>query len=380
MRRIQLAIPLLLVVSMCCVTSGVKPQHPTTRMGTFSAELKRESIIQVADAVAKYQLTQPATRPVNDKQWVRAAFYVGLAEYATAMQNKPFLDALREVARRNEWKLGPSDRFADDHCIGAVYAALYEIDKDPAMLAPMREQFDRHLQLPYDESLELKKGIVSREWAWCDALFMAPPTLARLSRVTGEPKYLDFMNRLWWKTTDYLLEPTNSLYFRDSRYFTKHEPNGQKVFWSRGNGWVVAGLARVLSDMPKDYPDRPKYEALFKSMCDRLLTLQRADGTWAMGLLDPKAWPAPESSGTGFFTYALAWGVNNGLLKGAGYELAAKKGWQAIVGNVYETGQLGWVQPIGAAPAKVSAGSKQAYGPGAFLLAATEMLKLADRP
>jgi unsaturated rhamnogalacturonyl hydrolase len=177
-------------------------------------------------------------------------------------------------------------------------------------------------------------------------------------------------------TTDFLYDKTEHLYFRDSSYFDRREANGRKVFWSRGNGWVFAGLVRVLEAMPADAPQRPRYVQLYRDMAAKLITIQQPDGLWRSSLLDPNAWPAKETSGTGFFCYGLAWGINHGLLDQAVYRPAVVKAWQGLVGCVHDDGMLGSVQPIGAAPDKVSPDLTENYGAGAFLLAGSEMLKM----
>jgi rhamnogalacturonyl hydrolase YesR len=149
------------------------------------------------------------------------------------------------------------------------------------------------------------------------------------------------------------------------------------VFWSRGNGWVIAGLARLLQDMPADYPERPRFVALFKEMADTVRVVQSPDGYWRSSLLDPESRPNPETSGTGFFTFALAWGINEGLLDRATYEPHVTRGWEALVRAVHPDGMLGWVQQIGAEPGSATFESTEVYGVGALLLAGSEMLRLA---
>jgi rhamnogalacturonyl hydrolase YesR len=159
---------------------------------------------------------------------------------------------------------------------------------------------------------------------------MGPPAMAAVTAASGDRKYLDLANRLWWKTHEYLYDRNEKLYYRDSRYFEQREQNGQKVFWSRGNGWVFAGLARLLQDMPADYPDRPRYVALFKEMAAKVASLQGADGYWRASLLDSVSMPNPETSGTGFFVFSLAWGIN----KACSSEPTASRrapGWAAMV-------------------------------------------------
>jgi rhamnogalacturonyl hydrolase YesR len=152
---------------------------------------------------------------------------------------------------------------------------------------------------------------------------------------------------------------------------------GRKVFWSRGNGWVIAGLARVLQDMPPDYPDRPRYVTLFMEMAEKVASLQGADGCWRSSLLDPASLPNPETSGTGFLIYSLAWGINKGLLDRARYEPNVRRGWTALVKALQPDGMLGWVQRIGDRPGATSQETTEVYGVGALLLAGSEVYWLA---
>ena len=203
--------------------------------------------------------------------------------------------------------------------------------------------------------------------------------MALLTKATGDPRYAKKMADLWWKTSDYLYDPVEHLYFRDSRYFEPREANGKKVFWSRGNGWVLAGLARVLMHLPTDIDGRTRLETQFKQMATRVAGLQTPDGTWHASLLDPASFPHQETSGTAFFVYAMAWGVNTGLLPRAEFEPVINKGFAALCGSVDPNGRLGWVQPIGQDPRVVKYTDTDSYGVGGFLLAAGEVAKFRRR-
>jgi rhamnogalacturonyl hydrolase YesR len=206
---------------------------------------------------------------------------------------------------------------------------------------------------------------------------MSPPALAMAAKATGNRRYLDFMSRMWWKTTDYLYDSEEHLYYRDSRFFEQRARNGRKVFWSRGNGWVLAGLARVLQEMPADYGDRARYLTLFGEMAATIARVQQSDGYWRTSLLDPDAHPLPETSGSAFYVYALAWGINEGLLDRATFEPIVRKGWAALVRAVHPNGMLGYVQRIGDQPGDTSPSGTEIYGVGALLLAGSEIHRLA---
>lgn len=329
-------------------------------------------------SVANWQLAHPSAHELW--QWHQAPFWAGLHALALVSGNsQTYFDALRRMGEANEWGHGPSKFHADDQAITQAYFLLHERDRDPRMVAKALALFDEMVRMPFDEPLDFDQSKTAREWIWCDALFMSPPALALATRTTGDRGYVDLMSRLWWKTTDYLYDPAEHLYYRDSRYFDQREANGAKVFWSRGNGWVLAGLARVLQYLPPDYAARPRFEALFKEMAARIAPLQRPDGYWRVSLLNPEAFPVPETSGTGFFTYALAWGVNEGLLDRAAFEPAVLKGWAALNRAVSAAGRLGYVQRVGAAPGDTGPEETEIYGAGAFLLAGSELHRLASR-
>jgi unsaturated rhamnogalacturonyl hydrolase len=262
---------------------------------------------------------------------------------------------------------------ADDYCIGQMYSLLYTKYKDKKMIAAFTLLADSIVAKPHDEPLDWKNKIQLREWAWCDALFMGPTALSYLSTATGDPKYLNTASKLWWKTTDYLYDNDEHLYFRDGSYLQKKEKNGKKVFWSRGNGWVLGGLVRVLDNMPANHPDRKKFEGLYKDMEAKIVSLQQPDGSWHASLLDPESYPVKETSGTGFYCYSILWGLNHGLLDEKTYWPVAKKAWLALTESVHPDGMLGFVQRIGAAPDSVDSNSTEVYGVGAFLLSGTQL-------
>jgi rhamnogalacturonyl hydrolase YesR len=244
------------------------------------------------------------------------------------------------------------------------------------MLSDFIQMADSLTIQPHTESLEYKNKIYFREWAWCDALFMGPASLVALTNTTGNKKYLTLMDTLWWQTWRYLYDTSEHLYYRDSRFFIEKENNGTKKFWGRGNGWVMAGLARVLEIMPVDFANRKRYEQLFKEMAARIITVQEPDGMWRASLLDPASYPGKETSGTGFYCYALAWGINHGLLSKATYYAPMQKAWEALNSCVHDDGKLGYVQRISDKPGATTFDDTDAFGVGGFLLAGTEILKL----
>ena len=349
--------------------AGDQPDDPGPLATDLSPDLKRPAILKAMQKVADWQLQHSESR--YNIQWTFAALYDGFLAASKTTGYKRYHDRVLQVARDNHWELGPRFAHADDEAIGLTYLTLYAEDPKPEEIAPTRDGLDKLLARPDDPQKNL--------WWWCDALYMAPPVLAQLSVATDDHRYLDFMNREWWITSGALYDPAEHLYFRDDRFLTMHEANGQKVFWSRGNGWVLAGLALVLQRMPADYPDRARYEKQFKDMAERIAGLQQPDGVWRASLLDPGSYPNPEISGSGFFTYAMAWGIRNKLLDRKKYLPVVKKSWQGMLSHVYADGRLGSIQPIGGEPGKFKPSSSYVYGVGAFLLAGSELSQIAGK-
>ncbi len=348
-------------------SGGIPPRVSTA----FSPPAILATLKQVAD----WQLTQPPNHPPDD--WTYGAFYAGVTALSSIADDSKYHDAMVEMGARQAWKPRSRVYHADDQVVGSTYLDLYLQHRDPAMLGPIRERFDTILAHPRTNDLHFITDGSAERWSWCDALFMGPAVWMRLFIATGDKRYVDFMDREWRATSDCLYDREEHLFFRDSRYFNRREANGKKVFWSRGNGWVMAGLARVLQTMPPDFPDRKFFEQQFREMAAKIASLQQADGLWRSSLLDPASYPLKETSGSGFYTFALAWGVNRGILDRGNYEPKVRKAWKALVKCVTPEGKLEHVQPIGADPGKFDPTSSDVYGVGAFLLAGSELYRLA---
>jgi unsaturated rhamnogalacturonyl hydrolase len=218
-----------------------------------------------------------------------------------------------------------------------------------------------------------------QRWSWCDALFMAPTVWAKMGNLTKEKKYLDFLYQEYKLTTDYLFDKDEDLYYRDSKYFTKKENNGAKVFWGRGNGWVFAGLPLIIRELPEKFEQKEYFVNIYKKMSAKLLSLQATDGYWHASMLDPASYPNPEMSATAFFVFGLAWGVNNGYLDKETYLPAVVKGWKAMVSCVFPDGKVGFIQPVGADPKAVTREMTEVYGVGGFLFAGTEITRMIEK-
>lgn len=328
--------------------------------------------------VAEWEINRG--RGYSPSNWVFGVFYSGLSQYGMMDPEGPAWPAIRKAGDKCKWNLAfqtPDGYFADDHCIGHAWLELAAMEDSDDPLRVLKPVLEKVLKFPSKAPLEFKKPRAKDRWSWCDSLFMGPPTFVKMAGYTGDEKYLNFVDKEYKATYDYLFDKTHNLFSRDSNYFDKKSANGEKMFWSRGNAWVIAGLPLVLRDMPEDWPNRPFYVDLLKTMAKKLKDIQCEDGSWHPALLDPKDPDTKEMSGTLLNTYALAWGVNNGILPEAEYLPVIKKAWKAISDCVAEDGTMGYVQPVGESPKNCNEKSTEAYGAGGYLLVAGELRKMA---
>ena len=347
---------------------GDAPTDPGPLANDLSGALAPASIQSAMRKVAQWQDVRIVDMPSQD--WTFATLYVGMLSASATLKDDRYRDTVLKVAEHYHWALGPRKAHADDQAIGQAYLWLYGQKKQAERITPLTVQFDELMQSADDPAKPV--------WWWCDALFMAPPVWAGLAATKHDARYLAYMDHEWRVTSKLLWDAQEQLFFRDNTYFDKHEKNGRKVFWSRGNGWVMGGLVRVLDSLPIDDPRRPFYVDKLQRMAAAVAKLQGADGLWRPGLLDAEDYPYPEVSGSAFFVYAMAWGINHRLLDSKRYLPVVKQGWKGLVDHVYADGRLGCIQPIGAAPGAYTPGASYVFGTGAFLLAGSEVDRLAE--
>nr|WP_293835440.1 glycoside hydrolase family 88 protein [uncultured Arsenicibacter sp.] len=316
--------------------------------------------------------------------WDNAAYHTGNMEAYFLTKNEAYRAYSEAWAAQNDWKgaksedkaawkytYGETDNyvlFGDWQICFQTYVDLYNLKPEPHKIARAREVMEYEMSTPNMDY-----------WWWADGLYMVMPVMTKLYKLTGNKLYLEKLYEYFSYANSIMYDAEEKLYYRDAKYvFSKHKSvNGKKDFWARGDGWVFAGLAKVLKDLPADAPHRDEYVAKYKGMADAILKAQQPDGYWTRSLLDPEHAPGPETSGTAFFTYGLLWGINNGYLPEKIYRPAALKGWHYLSTVAQQAdGKIGYVQPIGekAIPGQVvNAASTTNFGVGAFLLAGCEM-------
>jgi rhamnogalacturonyl hydrolase YesR len=362
----------------CAVLSGKNLNQP----------LKETEILRVLERVSAWQQEHPNGTEIRD--WVMAPLYDGLVRLSKTTGNPQHLAEVLRLGSAAAWTPGTESwqgkqrpiYFADNHAVGHAWLDIYFMDTSRVeRLTPMKTAMDAVIARPVTEKLRFgdpakTPGVFFAErWTWCDALYMAPPTLARLSAATDDQSYLDFLDQEYKVTVDDLFDAEENLFYRDVRFIGKASANGKKIFWSRGNGWVFAGLPLLLEILPESRSSRTFYIQLLQKMAPAIRAAQQPDGLWTPSLLDPQQIAIGETSGSAFFVFGLAWGVNNGFLSRDDYWPVVERGWNALLTRVSEDGRVGYVQRIGDSPANLNAESTQLYGTGGVLLAGCEILR-----
>ncbi|HEX8302797.1 glycoside hydrolase family 88/105 protein [Sphingomonas sp.] len=388
MKSLLAPLAVFLALQAC---SPVSP--PATTSAPASGELpSRGQVLRSMERMADWQLSHlgdlsyiplASSSTRNPRDWQQAAFWVALTHLADRSGKTAYRDAIFTKGRELGWKLGDRLYHADDHLIGSAWIWAARHGAGAEAIAPTRAVFDQILAAPktHDLAFSTQKGDPSctTRWCWCDALFMAPPTLEALSRDTGDPRYAAFSHSEYKATADYLFDSADQLFFRDSRFFDRRGEHGEKLFWSRGNGWVISGLARLIPEIAPNDPRRTYYIDLFKAMAERLAPLQRANGYWPPSLLGDPERSQDESSGTGFYVHALAWGIKASILERDRFLPEVARGWAALERAIQPDGRLGWVQQVSDRPEAVKAEDTQFYGVGAYLLAGAAVYDLAGK-
>ena len=336
-----------------------------------------DKIQEICDRVATWQIKNQSSVKHHALDWTNGAWYKGLSEWAKETYNETYFDFLKAQGERHGYNVYYRPYHADDICVSQMYLELYNRYGNKNFIAHTIERLDYVINKPSKAPLEKNhpKGRDER-WSWCDALFMAPPVYAGLYRLTGNKKYTDFMDKEFKECTDSLYDKGAKLYFRDCTKINLREANGEKQFWARGNGWVLAGIPLILDNLPKDYHNRQYYVDLFRDLAEGILKTQDERGSWHASLLDSDSYPSPENSASAFFCYGMAWGIRNGLLDSETYMEPMLRAWATLCNYIHEDGKMGYIQPVGHDPKPADENTTDVYGVGAFLLAGSEIMKL----
>lgn len=356
-------------------------------VGVGCTDKKTASSEEVIEIIHRVNGHWQANHPEHGRSfWDNAAYHTGNMEAYFLTEKPEYLQYSKDWAEHNEWKGAKSDNkaewkysygesdeyvlFGDYQICFQTYADLYNLEPDTQKIARAREVMEYQMSTPRNDY-----------WWWADGLYMVMPVMTKMYNITKNPLYLEKLHEYLVYADSIMYDEESGLYYRDAKYvYPKHKSvNGKKDFWARGDGWVLAGLAKVLKDLPENDKYRPNYVERFRTMAKAVAACQQPEGYWTRSMLDPEHAPGPETSGTAFFAYGLQWGINNGFLDAAEYQPVVEKAWSYLSTVALQLdGKVGYVQPIGekAIPGQVvDANSTSNFGVGAFLLAACERVR-----
>ena len=361
-------------------------------IAALTAEARQWTTGEVKDVIHRVNTYWQTNNPAEVRSfWDNAAYHTGNIEVYKLLRDPAMLDYSIRWAEHNHWQ-GATETdpakwkyknygegqdyvlFGDWQICFQTYIDLYWIEDDEKKVARAREVMGYEAASPQNDY-----------WWWADALYMVMPVMTKMYRLTGDTKYLRKLYQNICYSDSIMLDHETGLYFRDGKYVwpTHKSANGKKDFWARGDGWVLAGLAKVLQDMPEDYVRQPFFVDKYVALARGVAACQQPEGYWTRSMLDPDHAPGPETSGTAFFTYGLLWGVNNGYLRRAEFLPVINRAWKYLTEVALQpSGRIGYVQPIGerAIPGQtVDASSQANFGVGAFLLAACEYVRFLEK-
>lgn len=347
----------------------------------------KEDVLSIIDKVNSYW--QEARPNPGNAFWDNAAYHTGNMEAYFVTGKQEYLDYSIRWAEQNQWQgakgtdrskwkysYGERDDyvlFGDWQIAFQTYIDLFRLQPDSIRIRRAIEVMEYQMSTPNNDY-----------WWWVDGLYMVMPVMTKLYHETGKQIYLDKLYEYFMYARSIMYDQETGIFYRDAKYiYPKHKSaNEKKDFWARGNGWLFAGLAKILPDLPDGWEHKPLFTRHYLEMAKTLAEAQQADGSWTRSLLDPEHAPGPETSGTAFFTYGYLWGLNNGYLRETDYKETALKAWNYLVETALQSnGRVGFVQPIGekAIPGQiVDANSTSNFGVGAYLLAASEMYRYID--
>ena len=330
-------------------------------------------IVSLMKAANGWQLSHMETLE-EEHDWERGTWYTGVMAAYQSTGDRAYLDQATRWGQERKWGPGIATEGANVLTCPQAYMEVFFASRDRSYIEPTIKWLDSGRK----NTPSGAKYWYFSESRYVDSLYVGAPTLAMLAKATGDPRYLTWMNAFFWDVHRELFDPDIGLFYRDKRFIGQVNPNGKRILWSRGNGWAFASLPRILTYLPAGDPNRAAYVALLKQMAEALAKRQQPDGFWRANLDDPQEFPTPETSGTGFFCYGLAWGIRSGALDRDAYLPSVTRAWRALAASVSPEGKVQWGQNVGDRPEEVKKGDTREYVTGTFLLAGSEMLRLAQ--
>ncbi len=378
------------IKSICVFALALAFTLPTIAQTVTESLPTRQNILKTTELVNSWFMKEwpDPTKPtfVRNKVrpsslWTRAVYYEGLMALYSISPRDEYYDYTYRWCDFHKWQPRNKNttRDADDYCCGQTYIDMYRLEPESFKIKNVLAHAQMLVNIPAVE-----------DWWWIDAIQMGMPYLAKLGKTTGDTRYWDKMWEIYEYTRNQedggMYNKKEGLWWRDKDFNPPYkEPNGEDCYWSRGNGWVIAALVRVMDEIPTNEKHYKTYKKDFIAMCKALKACQRTDGFWNCSLHDDTHFGGKETSGTALFTYAMAWGIRKGYLSEKEYLPVVTKAWNAMCKDAVhpDNGYLGYVQGTGKEPKDGQPTSYDSrpdfedYGVGCFLLAGSEVYKIA---
>jgi unsaturated rhamnogalacturonyl hydrolase len=401
-----LVLPLLLLSTVALAQTKPTAEEIIRKVADH---IIQETTFQFANSVTgeKFAVTKgkdttnnvKAESKFNKWQYVNGVLTVGMIRTSAVLNDPKYSDYSRKnfnfifdnldyfkkiydggrqnVEYRPVFRIGSLD---DCGSMSAGLLDVYGFDKRPDYWTYLNRVGDYiiNTQVKFPDGTLARNG-PRKMTLWADDLYMSVPYLARMGKLTGDPKYFDFAIKQVESFNNYIYDASLGLYHH--AFYNDQNMNGV-AHWGRCNGWVAVAQTELLNNLPVDHPKRA---ALIKLLLRQIVGFSRyqdPSGMWHQILDKPDSYL--ESSVTAMFVYTVAKAVNEGWIDKR-FLAIAQNGWDALAKKVTADGQVADIC-IGTSieediryyytrPKETN----DTHGLGAFLMAGAEMVRAKDK-
>jgi rhamnogalacturonyl hydrolase YesR len=312
----------VLAASLLALAAGAVQAQPEAAPAiAAAASPAKVGGMAAAAYLARAEIVPLRTSVARGVHYADVASGYGAARLAAATGDRALLD--RVIARE---RIASAFDNSANHVDVSVYGTWpLEIARQTGDAAALR----RGLALADNQWASLgDDGLTTQARYWIDDVWMIGSLQVQAWRASKDSRYLDRAALMARRYVERLQQPNGLFFHGDAAHY----------FWGRGNGWVAAGFAEILTDLPATHPERAAVEAGYRKMMAALLANQAKDGMWRQLIDHPESWK--ETSGTAMFGFAMARGVRLGILKDPAYARAYQRAWNALAGYVQPDGQI----------------------------------------
>jgi len=314
---------LILSLAFGLIYSGVMNAQSITIKPFWTEEKDPAAVGRrvITELLSRKQFMLYDTGDVRALHYAEACAVYGGARLSGLLKDTMMIGLLAERYREDKLPKNTANH-VDANVCGIIELELYLHTGRPELLARGLELADGQWINPRSD------GLTRQTRYWIDDVWMIGILQVEAWRATKKPFYLE---RAALEIDSYLakLQQPTGLFFHGQ---------AAPLYWGRGNGWVAAGLAEIISVLPKTNPHYASLLSGYRKMMESLLRYQAPSGMWRQLVDHEEAWE--ESSCTAMFGYAVTLGVRSGLLPSADYLPVVEKAWLALTDHIDEQGRL----------------------------------------